>query len=618
MDLSTRQGRREQGQLIQKAVERAGLSVEELANRIGCSRALIYQYLSGTTLAQPDRLQLIAKEVGLPLVSFYGGTSEEPPKSRPATETISPEARFTERIQQLNELAHAQEAPPEWDALASTCERIVTLAAQFEDQKTEAGALLRLGKARCRMGEFSRAIDSLQRAVNLFAVREDASRESDSRQTLGHALLALGRTTEARRQFEWVAQSGPIDKRWAGAVSLAGVYEQQGDYRLAMEKCDEAAAFLEEAVSPQDASRGMLYVNGNRINLYLACGDFTSAQELAEKCQEEAEVLGSSDQHLEARLNLGVCLLFQGRWARARKMLLSALQLARFVGDKSRESMARATLAILLAALCDCDNCIQHAKDALAASLLQGDHRTELFAQIALTDAYFSLGRDSEARYHANQALGVASALRLSLYEALSRLRIARLYLHSGDLEDVSEPVERALASARQLGARHLEAEALLLRGEWHRRTGMISEAEADASASLQITSERSLIPLQWEVLALRARIASVDPRRLEEAESAAGQAVLLIEALRAELREAGIADTLLEDRERQAVYLLRAGLMRALGRAGDAASFIDQAGWPPLMERFEADSVSESASEPVTEQVPEPENAEGQKVDDR
>ena len=62
MDLSTREGRREQGLLIQKAVERAGLSVEELANRIGCSRALIYQYLSGTTLAQPDRLQQIAAE----------------------------------------------------------------------------------------------------------------------------------------------------------------------------------------------------------------------------------------------------------------------------------------------------------------------------------------------------------------------------------------------------------------------------------------------------------------------------------------------------------------------------------------------------------------------------
>src|SRR5581483_1180271 len=77
MDLRTRQGRREQGQRIQRAVERAGLSVEELAGRIGCSRALIYQYLSGTTLAQPDRLQQIARECGVPLPFFYSDTPEE-------------------------------------------------------------------------------------------------------------------------------------------------------------------------------------------------------------------------------------------------------------------------------------------------------------------------------------------------------------------------------------------------------------------------------------------------------------------------------------------------------------------------------------------------------------
>src|ERR1700712_5067964 len=85
MDLSNRQGRREQGQRIQTAVERAGLSIEELANRLGCSRALIYQYLSGSTLAQPDRLQQIAALCGVPLTYFYSDT-EELPASGTSTE----------------------------------------------------------------------------------------------------------------------------------------------------------------------------------------------------------------------------------------------------------------------------------------------------------------------------------------------------------------------------------------------------------------------------------------------------------------------------------------------------------------------------------------------------
>ena len=166
MDLSTRQGRREQGQRIQQAVERAGLSIEELAGRVGCSRALIYQYLSGSTLAQPDRLQQIANQCGVPLTFFYSDTPDsEPataqiplywlsrlPASTPQTTESSmiaasetspagvsaptppaPQevtARLSDSLRALQELAQAQEGPPDYRALASTCERILSLAAQ--------------------------------------------------------------------------------------------------------------------------------------------------------------------------------------------------------------------------------------------------------------------------------------------------------------------------------------------------------------------------------------------------------------------------------------------------------------------------------------------------------
>ncbi len=590
MDLSTREGRREQGQLIQKAVERAGLSIEELANRIGCSRALIYQYLSGTTLAQPDRLQQIASEVSVPLAYFYGGAADEGRKGRKTGDSQDAGARFRERIEQLEELARAQEAPPEWDALASSCERIVSLAAQFDDEAAEARALLRLGKARCRMGEFSRASDSLVRAATLFSALGDAGREADSRQALGHALLAGGKTGDAREQFEWVAQSGLWQARWSGTVSLAGVFEQLGDYRRAMEKCDDAAAILEESQNTQETARGMLYVNGNRVNLYLACGDYNSAQALSEKILDEAEALGNSDQHLEARLNLGVCATSQGRWAVARKTLTSALQLARFVGDKGRESMSRAALAILLAALCDCDACIEYAKDALAAALSQGDHRAELFAQMALADAYFALDRESEARYHANQALAVAAALRLALYETASRLRLARLSLHIGDTEDANDPIERALGAARHLGARQLEAEALILRGKKRLREKDAANAEQDGHSAAGIAREIGARPLQWEAEILVAHAAyEKEPIDRDAVEAAASRAIEFIEAVRTDLREAGIPDTILEDRERRGIYLLRATLLSEMGRKDEAERFIEQAGWPPLADRFEA-----------------------------
>src|SRR5205085_1181475 len=245
MDLSTRQGRREQGGLIQKAVERAGLSVEELANRIGCSRALIYQYLSGTTLAQPDRLQRIAAVTNVPLAYFYGSEgAAEQKRQRKAGAGDESKGSISDRIAQLDRLAQAEESPTDWAALAATSEELITLAGQAFDTGTEAGALFRLGKARIHMGEFSRAVDSLTRAASLFATLKDVRGEAGARQALGNALLATGRSAEAREQFTLAANSSHWRARWSGTVSLAAVDEQLGDYRAAMAHCDDAAAIL--------------------------------------------------------------------------------------------------------------------------------------------------------------------------------------------------------------------------------------------------------------------------------------------------------------------------------------------------------------------------------------
>jgi len=587
MNLSTREGRRQQGLLIQKAVERAGLSVEELASRIGCSRALIYQYLSGATLAQPDRLQQIATETGVPLASFYGAAAaDDLRRGRRAAERDDAQVRLQERLRQLEELAQAQESPPDWGALASTCERMVSLAAQAEDSLAEARALLRLGRARVRMGEFARAVDVLARAAGLFASLEDREGEADARQALGHALLSTGRLAEARGHFEWVASSDRWDHRWTGTVSLAAVDEQLGDYRQAMARCDEAAAILDDRGSTREAAVGMIYVNANRANLYLACGDFASAARLARQCLQEAEAHGDGGQHIEALLNLAVCALWQGRWAEALGAMQSALPLARFVGDKGREALVRAVLAEVHAAAGDHDCATQMAKDALAAALSLGDHRAELFAQIALADAYLGCQRESEARYHAGQALAVASALRLSLYQAECRLRAARQALRTGETAEALQSAEWALGEARRLGARHLEAAALILRGEWNLRMGRTDAADADARAGLALAGELQARPLQWEALSLQARVlCALEPPRREEAGRAAAQAVEGIEQVRAELREAGIHDTILEDRHRLAIYALRARLLMDSGRRSEVAQFVRRTGWPPLEE---------------------------------
>ncbi len=591
MDLGTRQGRREQGVLIQRVVERAGVSVEELANRIGCSRALIYQYLSGTTLAQPDRLQQIAIEVGVPLSYFYSGELlEDSRKGRRGSQSEDVHVRLSERIQQLEELAAAQENPVDWSALASTCERLIGLASQAYDKPTESRALLRLGRARIRMGEFSRAVESLEKAATHFAELSDQPAEADARQALGNALLANGRISEARDQFTWVAASPRWNARWSGTVSLAAIDEQLGDYKAAMARCDEAASILEEGKDVHDMAHGMLYVNANRVNIYLACGDFQSATGLAQKCLADAEALGSGDQHLEARLNLAFCALYQGKWALCHRTLHNALPIARFLGDKGRQAMILATLAMLLAEIGDYDSSAAHAKDALASALALGDHRAELFAQMALTDSYIGPARDSEARYHANQALAVATALRLSLFQAECRLRLARLSLRSQDFAEVREHLAKSLEIADRLGARHIRAQANALLAAWKLVTGEVQEAEAAASAALQLSKELGIVPLEWEA---QAQMARVEQTRESWEPASVGdcfdRSIGLLESVRTDIREAGIPDTILENGERQQIYLDNASFLAEFTSREEALAFIQQAAWPPLVAKLQA-----------------------------
>jgi tetratricopeptide (TPR) repeat protein len=622
MDLSTRQGRREQGQRIQRAVESASLSVEELAGRIGCSRALIYQYLSGTTLAQPDRLQQIARECAVPLTFFYSDDPDPAPpvegaapsgqsrEVRGPTPSEEVAVRLADSLRAFQELAAAQESPPDYRALASTCERILSLSAQLGDRAAQARAQLRLGNALLGIADYPRATDALTRAVALAEEIGASQSESDARQSLGKALVALGRMSEAWEQFARVAQGTDLAGRWKGTLSLGCIHEMRGEYQQAMQRFDEAAALLEASeasgqASPQQVAIGLLYINANRTNVYLAGGDFQGARALAEKCLVDAETLGIAEQHLEAYLNLAWCDFALGRWDRAYHSLTTMLQLARFVGDQGRETLARAWLGLFLAAAGDYDTAIAYSKDALAQALSRGDRRTELYAQLALADAYTGqTHRDNEARYHANQALAVATTLRQERDEVECRLRLAHLSAQLGEWNELREAAARALAMAQRLGARHLESlarlwlAAALLQAAGAERaaadaeeaTTLLAQAGQEAANALQIAEPMQIVEARWRALDLLAVLAlQALPADLIAAETRLRAAIVLLESLRTALREAGIPDTLLENEECVGVYERLARLLRQSGRAEEAEAFLDQTGWPPLIARLTA-----------------------------
>ncbi len=587
MDLSTRQGRREQGLRIQSAVERAGLSIEDLAAQIGCSRALIYQYVSGSTLAQPDRLQQIAAKCGVQLSHFYNDDAAPVETSVPASDPVDVTHRIQESLRSLEELADAQASAPNHKALVATSERLVSLAQQAGTAMEQGRAFERLGNALLAIGDYPGAATAFQRASEHAVQANDVRMLAAVRQNLGNALLSQGFNSAAREHFEWVAGSsqGP-SVRWRGLLAVGALDEQEGAYKEAMHRFDEAAVLLEEAaeggvISEEEANIGLLYVNANRTNVYMDGSDFDDARKLAVDCASRAEAQGSADQFLEARFNIAWCDVHTARWADAITGLATLSQLARFVQDQRRDSLANGWLAISRACVGDFETALNLAKDAFATALARGDRLSELYAQMGLADAYTGIAqRQTEALYHANQALSVARAMRLDRAEAEARSRLSALCEAGGDHAAARDHADRMLATANKLGARHLVAYGTSLQN-----AARISAGETVSNSELELAVEmayattycEAVMHSTWVLCRHEETTASRQQEVLE-------RAIAIIELGRKGLIGASIIDTVLENDTFFRLYKRLANAYSLQNKESQLQSFLEETGWPPLL----------------------------------
>ena len=187
MDLSTRDGRRVQGERLKLAAREAGITLDELARAIGCSRALIFQYASGASLVQTDRLQQIAAIVGKPLYWFFITDADAGPLHSPAEQLTEKQqelddaiarfetdrARTTERriredIANLEALLTAHSSSPDQRRIVECCQKLQPLLASVGDNASLAAVLLKQGNALIALQEWGSARESLQQAADRF------------------------------------------------------------------------------------------------------------------------------------------------------------------------------------------------------------------------------------------------------------------------------------------------------------------------------------------------------------------------------------------------------------------------------------------------------------------
>ena len=561
MDLSSREGRRQLGERIQTAADAAGLSLAELAQAIGCSRALIYQYVSGQVLAQADRLQAVGDRCGRPLAWFFDLEAE--PASTPMAPV--PAAPPPVRRDDLRALLAAQSGPADFGAAQRTSQALRDLAAESGDPAELAAADSALGHASWQAGDLEAARAALQRSADAYAQLGDADRELNTRQSLGAALAGLGERDRALREFDLVTASGDPSLEWRGRLGRADVLESLGQGEAALAELDRAAEVVGRLDGVEQAW-AKLYLDGALTNVYLLHDDYEQAAATARAAAPLAEELAAVDQHLEALLNLAV--VHRGRYdlPAAAAALDQVIRLARLTGDRERWAVALALRAELEATLGRAETARESGRDALRFGLEVGSVRAEWLAHLALSAAALVAGEGQEAWHQAQQAVAVASAHRLVKGEAVAWLAAVEARLLLGHGAPALPDARRVVVTAERLGAR-----TVLGWGQLCALRCQGSAEECDWKAPAQWADQTGAAELAWRTAAERA-VAVNDP-------SAAEVVIQQVAAWRETWLAAGLEEAWLDDRSRLTLVRRCLTLLDPEARM----LWLDALAWPPL-----------------------------------
>ena len=465
----------------------AGSTEGELAFARGLVRDVVYESLSAR--AQRDT----HARVGRLLASRFFAGREEPP------------ATIAEHLERGGELAGA----------AAFWLRAGRLALSASDADAAVACFTRTLALERELGAAPPTAPSKARRREALAGREEARRlQGDLAADPGDldelarlcdgepARLADVAIRRAQRMLRLGDYAGASDATVAAERHAAAA----GDDRLRGEALRVRGEILErigrfdDALAAVGAARELFHrqrlvgdemaamVGRGRIHLLRA--DYEAARDAYRPVQARIDKTGDPWLERIVSNHVAVIEMCLGNFAAAMRCAQRSLELCRRYGDRGREGDALSVAAIVL----------------LEVGLY--DQAAAMF-----TDALDVLSR-TNSRWSRADCL---------IYTGICEQRRRR----SGGLRLLDE----ALDEARRLGARYLEANALIARAAVHLRTGALSAAISDAAAGAQVARDATLVGYEIQGLARHALALSRLGGHTAEATALAHRALGLLDA---------------------------------------------------------------------------------------
>jgi serine/threonine protein kinase/tetratricopeptide (TPR) repeat protein len=494
----------------------------ELSFARGLVREVVYDSLS--TRAQRDT----HARVGRLLASRYLVGREEPP------------AAIAEHLERGGEIAGA----------AAFWLRAGRLALSASDADTAIAAFTRTLGLERELGATPPTATSKARRREALAGREEAHR------LLGDLASDAGDLDELERLC-----AGEPARLADVAIRRAQRTLRLGDYAKATDATVVAEAHA--ITAGDDRLRGeALRVRGEVLE---RLGRFDEALEVVGTARELFHRQHAVADEMAAMVGSGRIHLLRARYEAARDAYRPVLDLIARTGDPWLERIVKNHVAVIEMCLGNFAAAMRSALRSLELCRRYGDRGREGDALSVAGIVLLEVGLHEQAAAMFHDALDLLSRTN-------SRWAHTDCLIYSGVCEQRRGRtggllmLDDAVAAARQLGARYLEANALVTRAGIHLRTGALSAAIADASSGATVAREATLVGYEIQGLARHALALSRLGNRAAEASTLAQRALELLDA-----------QQYLEGSEEE-VILACATVLRAAG-AGDRAQALRERG---------------------------------------
>jgi tetratricopeptide (TPR) repeat protein len=465
----------------------AGSTEGELSFARGLVREVVYDSLS--VRAQRDT----HARVGRLLASRFFAGREEPP------------ATIAEHLERGGETAGA----------AAFWLRAGRLALSASDAETAIGAFGRTLGLERELGAAPPTAPSHARRREALAGREEA------RRLRGDLTSDPGDLDELER----LCADSPA--RLADvAIRRAQRALRQGDYARASDATITAEAHA--ITAGDDRLRGeALRVRGEILE---RLGQFDDALAVVGTARDLFRRQHAVTEEMAAMVGQGRIHLMRAHYEAARDAYRPVLALIERTGDPWLERIVKNHVAVIEMCLGNFAAAMQCALRSLELCRRTGDRGREGDALSVAGIVLLEVGLYEQAAGMFADALDLLSRTNSRwsrtdclIYTAICEQRRGR----SGALRMLDE----ALAEARRIGARYLEANALVTRAGAHLRTGALSAAIADAAAGAAVASEATLVGYEIQGLARHALALCRLGNRTAEAGALVHRALALLDA---------------------------------------------------------------------------------------